>query len=290
MGGTTAVSLHANVHDIAAHFEAKTQAILQRYGPGPRVHYHAGMIDDPPPADASAELMRWQLVEGQERSLRYAADVWSSSAHLSGEILDVGCGLGGGAIFWAQEFGAQVTAVTCVPSHANWVARFASLAGVEARVSPLVCDALEVPGEERFDAAVAVDSSCYLSRNEWFPRLVKLLRPGGRVFIMDCFLGRPEYREQFDRYWRTRIGTVEEYLASAAQAGLTAELVDDISLRTRHFWTTTLALIRAEARDAKLSAANANGYDPSLRAHSLVRQGLSDKGLRYVLIGFRKVS
>jgi tocopherol O-methyltransferase len=284
------VTLHATIHDITAHFEGKTQAILQRYGPGPRVHYHAGMVDDPPAPDASAQVLRWQLVEAQERILRYAAEVWQSSISLSGEILDVGCGLGGGAIFWAQEFGAQVTAVTCVPSHANWVARFAALAGVETRISPLVCDALEVPGEDRFDAAVAVDSSCYLLRKKWFQRLARLLRPGGRVFIMDCFLGRPQYQEQFNRYWRTRIGTVDEYLAAAAQAGLAAESVDDISHRTRHFWTTTLALIRAEAKDVQLSATKAIGYDASLRAHALVRQGLSDQGLRYVLISFRKAS
>ena len=40
-----------------------------------------------------------------------AAEVWDAPQSLSGEILDVGCGLGGGSIFWAQEFGARVTAV-----------------------------------------------------------------------------------------------------------------------------------------------------------------------------------
>jgi tocopherol O-methyltransferase len=284
------VTLHANIHDVTAHFEGKTQAILQRYGPGPRVHYHAGMVDDPPASDASAQVLRGQLVEAQERILRYAAEAWNSSIGLSGEVLDVGCGLGGGAIFWAQEFGARVTAVTCVPSHANWVAQFAAHAGVETRVTPLVCDALEVPGENRFDAAVALDSSCYLVRKTWFQRLASLLRPGGRVFIMDCFLGRPQYQEQFNRYWRTRIGTVEEYVAAAAQAGLAQESVHDISHRTRHFWTTTLALIRAEAGDIHSRASNAIGHDASLRAHALVRQGLSDQGLRYVLISFRKAS
>lgn len=285
------MTLHANIHDVTAHFEGKTHAILQRYGPGPRVHYHAGLVDDPPAPDACAQVLREQLVEAQERILRYAAEAWNASIGLSGEILDVGCGLGGGAIFWAQEFGARVTAVTCVPSHANWVAQFAARAGVETRVSSLVCDALEVSGESCFDAAVALDSSCYLVRAKWFQRLASLLRPGGRVFIMDCFLGRSQYQEQFDRYWRTRIGTVEEYVAAAAQAGLGQESVYDISHRTRHFWTTTLALIRAEARDLAPSGKNhAIGYDASLRAHALVRQGLSDRGLRYMLISFRKPS
>jgi tocopherol O-methyltransferase len=288
------VSSDSDLDAIAAHFEGKTQAILQRYGPGPRVHYHAGLVDDPPAPDASAQVLCGQLVEAQERILYYASEVWGSSANLRGEILDVGCGLGGGAIFWAQEFGAQVTAVTCVPSHVDRVARFAADAGVESRVFPMLGDALEVPGENRFDAAVAVDSSCYLPRKSWFRRLATLLRPGGRVFIMDCFLGRPQYQERyqelFDLYWRTRIGTVDEYSAAAAQAGLKAESVDDISHRTRHFWTTTLALIRAEAEGARLNAAEAIRYEASLRAHSLVRKGLSDKGLRYALMSFCKTS
>ena len=125
--------------------------------------------------------------------LRDAAEVWDASQSLSGDILDVGCGLGGGSIFWAQEFGAQVTAVTCVPSHADHVARFAAEAGVGQQVEPLVCDAAEFPGENRFDAAVAVDSSGYLPRRDWLNRMASLLRPGGSVFIIDCFLEDPKY-------------------------------------------------------------------------------------------------
>jgi len=75
------------------------------------------------------------------------------------------CGLGGGALFWAQEFGAHVTAVTCVPSHLEWVARFAAQARVASQVHPLLCDALEIPGENCFDAAVAVDSCCHIPRH-----------------------------------------------------------------------------------------------------------------------------
>ena len=69
------MTLHATIHDITSHFEGKTQAILQRYGPGPRVHYHAGIVDDPPAPDASAQVLRRQLFEAQERILRYAAEV-----------------------------------------------------------------------------------------------------------------------------------------------------------------------------------------------------------------------
>jgi cyclopropane fatty-acyl-phospholipid synthase-like methyltransferase len=279
---------NAVLRDTIAHFEVKTHAILRRYGPGPRVHYHTGMVDDPPPSQASAHDLRQRLVAAQERILRHAADTWSASATLNGEVLDVGCGLGGGAIFWAEEFGARVTAVTCVPSHVNLVARYARLASVASRVFPLLCDALEIPGENRFDAAVAVDSSCYLPRKKLFRRLASLVRPGGTVFIIDCFLGRIEYQEPFDRHWHTRIGTIDEYLAAAREAGLQAGSVEDISRHTLHFWTTTLALIQAEMQESDIGPVEMARREASRGAHALVRQGFADGGLRYALMSFSK--
>jgi tocopherol O-methyltransferase len=228
------------------------------------------------------------LVNAQEQLLWYAADVWNARSTLCEELLDVGCGLGGGAIFWAQEFGAQVTAVTCVSAHVDWVARFAAQAGAASRVQPLLCDASQVPGENRFDAAVAIDSACYLRRKQWFLRLASLLRPGGCAFIADCFFSQPEYAEPFDRYWHTRIGTVDEYLNAANAAGLRTVAVEDVSHRTVHFWTTTLALIRAEAQDLSLKPIEAERSEASLQAHALVRQGLTKGGLRYALMMFSK--
>jgi tocopherol O-methyltransferase len=284
------VARPAALQDVAAYFERKTQSILSRYGPGPRVHYHTGLVDDPPPSTASISDLRRRLVAAQERTLRHAAMVWKASSALTGEVLDVGCGLGGGAIFWAQEFGARVTAVTCAPSHVEWVAQFATEAGVQSQVRARLCDALKVPGESCFDAAVAIDSSGYLDRKEWFWRLASLLRPRGRVYIVDCFLGHPEYEEPFNLYWHTRIGTINEYLAAAQNAGLRNALIDDISDRTKHFWTTTLALIKAEAHDKKLSHAERLRYETSLHVHALVRQGLCDCGLLYAVMSFSKGS
>jgi tocopherol O-methyltransferase len=282
------VTSDAAICDLVAHFEQKTQAILQRYGPGPRVHYHAGLVDEPPPQNALGHVLRQQLVGAQERILSHAAGLWDASSTLCGDVLDVGCGLGGGAIFWAQEFGARVTAVTCVPSHVDWVARLAARSGVGSRVEALLCDASEVPGENRFDAAVAFETACYLARREWFLRMASLLRPGGRLFIVDCFLVQSDYAEPFDRHWHTRIGTIAEYLAAAEEAGLQPGMLEDISHRTVHFWTTTQALIEAEAQDRELSAAEAVQRDASLRAHALVREGLITNGLRYAIMSFRK--
>ena len=144
-----------------------------------------------------------------------------------------------------------MTAVTCVPSHADHVARFATQAGVDQQIETLVCDAAEVPGEDRFDAAVAVDSSGYLPRRDWFDRMASVLRPGGSVFIIDCFLEDPKYADLFNSHWHTRIGTIDEYFAAAGDSGLQLGSVVDVTDRTVHFWTTTLALIDAESANRR---------------------------------------
>jgi cyclopropane fatty-acyl-phospholipid synthase-like methyltransferase len=274
--------------DIVLYYEGKTEGIIRRYGPGPRVHYHAGLIDEQPQPTASTQVLRQRLVAAQELMMYHAAEVWRAESAMRGEILDVGCGLGGGAIFWAQEFGARVTAVTFVASHANWVSRFATQAGVESQVRPLVCDALEVPGRSSFDAVVAVDSSGYLSRGPWFRRVSSLLRPAGRVLILDCFLASPEYEEPFNRHWCTHIGTIDEYLAAASRAGLRVEVTEDLSRRTKHFWTTTLAMLEAEAGEKPQSSNETPQRETSIRMHKLVRQGLVDGGLTYALLSFSK--
>ncbi|HEV3111433.1 MAG TPA: hypothetical protein VGY99_13155 [Candidatus Binataceae bacterium] len=115
-----------------------------------------------------------------------------------------------------------------------------------------------------------------------------LLRPGGRVFIIDCFLGRPEYQGPFNSYWHTQIGTIAEYLCAAQEACLRVEWVQDISRRTEHFWTTTLALMEAEAREKILTPTDIARHQASVRAHTLVHQGLADGGLRYAVMSFRK--
>jgi tocopherol O-methyltransferase len=275
-------------HPTVVYYERKTQEILRRYGPGPRVHYHTGLVDEPPPPGASIERLRHELVAAQEQTLRYASDIWNAPSRLCGDVFDVGCGLGGGAIFWAQEFGAQVTAVTIAPSHIDLVREFAKQAGVEARVQVQLRDALAMPGDACFDSAVAIDSAISFPRSPWFRCLGRLLRPEGRVFIFDCFLGRSEYEEPFNRHWCCQIGTIEEYVAAAREAGFKLITVDDVSLRAVHFWTRTLAVISMETERGNASASEAARLKRSLQLHALLRRGLLDGGLRHAFLSFAR--
>jgi tocopherol O-methyltransferase len=272
--------------DVAAYYDAKTEGILRRYGPGPRVHYHTGLVDETPPPGLPAEALRVLIHESQETLLRELA--LSVGEPLRGrEVLDVGCGLGGGSLFWASSHGARVTAITIAPSHVPLVKRFASMVGVADRVTPMLCDAMEVPGEECFDLVVAVESSCYLPRRAWFRKLRTLLRPGGRVAIADCFLGRPELAAPFDRYWRTHIGTVEEYFRSATAEGLELEIHQDLSGRAVNFWTLTLDLLARE-REAALRSGQSVGRSESQREHLRLQQAFLDGGLHYGMMVLKR--
>jgi tocopherol O-methyltransferase len=284
---TDAAVASVSMERVADLYETKTSAILRRYGPGPRVHYHTGFVDDPKPRAVAADL-RSQLVESQERMLKYASDLWKLGSIEFRDLLDVGCGLGGSAIFWAQEYGARVTAITIAASHVELVAKFARLAGVESRVTPLLCDASAVPSERCLDAAIAIESSSLFPRKPWFRCLARIVRPAGRVFISDCFLERAEYQEQFNHHWCGQIGTVEEYLEAARECHFRLQTIEDVSRRTATFWTTTLALIRAEAREIRPDPSRLRIIEESFQTHALMRRGLLDGGLRQMLMSFTK--
>jgi SAM-dependent methyltransferase len=275
------------LQQVADFYDQKTLTVLRRYGPGPRVHYRTGFVDKPVAVNTNEDLRR-QIVASQERVLHHAAEFWRLKEVAFSEVLEAGCGLGGGAIFWAQEFGAHVTAATIAPSHVELVAKFAEQAGVAALVKPILCDALAVPGDNCFDAVLALDSSDSFPRAPWFGRLGALLRPRGHVFIYDCFLERPEYAEPINRHWCAQIGTLDEYSTAARDAGFRLDRYDDVSHKTREFWSLTMALAEAEMREEAPTSSERARLKESLQVHSLVRQGLYDGGLRYALVSFVK--
>jgi tocopherol O-methyltransferase len=199
------------------------------------------------------EGLRLQLVESQERLLVEAARFWEAEKHLSGVVLDVGCGLGGSSIFLAQKYGSHVHALTNVPGHIELIKDFAKQAGVADKVTTILGDSCAVPGNQVLDAVVAIESSCYLDRKVWFKHLAQKVRSEGHVFIADCFAMSEEIREPFDSYWLTRIGTLSEYEHTFQAAGFNLEGLLDITSRTARFWEFNILYSRRLLRALKVS-------------------------------------
>lgn len=268
---------------VVRYYDEKTARIIAKYGPGPRIHFHTGLDADLPQLGASQDELRAASVRAQEAllaHLRPALRVGSDAA-----ILDVGCGLGGGALYWAEALRAKVTAITIVPEHVRLVAGFAALAGVGDRVAALCRDAHDLQGLGPFDAAVAVESSCYFDRDAWFATLKGALRPRGEIHIVDCFLGHAGAAERFDGYWRTRVGTLGEYEGAARRAGFEGSVFEELNEGALAFWSLSRAWTRGE-----LAVATSEGERARLRRsieeHAWLEGALRGREIRYLHVAF----
>ena len=273
---------------VKAYYNHKTASILKKYGPGPRVHFHIGLYEqDPPGADLGMDQLRHQIVSAQERMLARAAQVWEADWALSGDILDVGCGLGGGSLYWASEHGARVTAVTIASDHIPLIRGFAAQAGVANRVEPLLSDCCEVPTGRRYDGAVAMESACYFPRWQWFRRLAELIRPGGFVCIEDTFLGSPAWKDPFDRYWHTDIAPVDEYVSAARAAGFVLDRAEDVSRLTIPFWLQSAAWSKRMLASGELSRDEVARLRTSIDWHHEFSRAWKDGAIDVQLLRFR---
>jgi tocopherol O-methyltransferase len=237
-GGTT----HAK-DAVTRYYSKKTADILYKYGPGPRVHFHVGLFDDGVDLSTtvSQHVIKQRIVAAQEGMLDLAAQLWGVAGSQPLSLLDIGCGLGGGSIYWAQRLGASVTSLTNVSEHLSLVREFAAEAGVAANITPYLADVHALPDYRRYDAAVAVESSGYMNRERLFSVIASALRPGGWFGIEEHFLRRREWAGFIDAYYKTRLGTLAEYTSAARAAGFAVERDDDVTDRVTEFWVQSMA-------------------------------------------------
>ncbi len=274
-----------NTRAIVERLEEKTSELINKFGPGPRIHYHTGAYQGPVDEEWTLAELQQRMVAAQEELLDRAGKIWNAKQWLSGEVLDVGCGLGGGSIFWAERFAARVTAVTNVPGHLPWIRQFAQEAGVARQVTPILCDAAKVPGAACFDAAVAIESSCYFDRAAWFRCLARVLPPRAPVFILDCFVGRPTVAGFFDERWNTRIGTLAEYEQAAGVAGFILSDLEKLNHYTAGFWPLSMDWTR---RLAQSDLAHHESHIRSIDAHTQLYQAWLDEGIQHLQLTFRR--
>lgn len=291
----TAPAPQDEVGIVGQYYDDKTAKLVRKYGPGPRIHYHVGYYPSSETPrhgdDATPDDFRRSIRLHQEGLLRYAAKIWGAEHRLSGRILDVGCGLGGGSVFWAQEYGADVTAVTNAPEHAPVVEGFARECGLDGKVRALVCDAMKLSVDGPYDAAVAIESSGYFDRAVWFERLARVLRPGASVCIEDVFTTRRRGADVWAEYFYTKPATVLEYAEAAKSAGF--ELVDDVdaTAETFPFWEESAAWTKAVLdSDDSLSAVARRQLRISLLANQAQGAEWRSGGLKLGFLRFERSS
>src|SRR2546422_6024885 len=102
-------------------------------------------------------------------------------------VLDIGCGIGGTAIYLAKRFEAQVLGITISPIQAAMAARSAAEAGITS-CRFVAMDAEELAIRNEFDIVWSVEALSHMAnRDRVLEDALGLLKPGGKIGIIDWF-------------------------------------------------------------------------------------------------------
>lgn len=181
----------------------------------------------------------WFALRGRERQLRQR--LLALSGVRPGEsLLDVGCGTGTLAILAKETVGRSGT-VCAVDASAQMLARARSKAvraGVEIRFENAAAQSLPF-SDSSFDLALGTMMLHHLgraARRELAAELRRVVRPGGRVLLVD-FAGREARRRGFARHFRHRHGhlDVADIVALLAGAGFQSVESGAVGVGDLHF-------------------------------------------------------
>lgn len=174
-------------------------------------------------------------------------------------VCDIGCGYGGTSRFLAREHGATVVGWTLSQVQAEKARGFSAPAeAIEYRVEDWLTADLPRGG---FDAALAIESTEHMAdRALFFRQAAKALRAEGRLVVCAWLAGDRPTRwqrrcllEPICREGRMpSLGSREDYLRHAGEAGWRLERFQDVSRQVSRTWTAIAGrLISRLVRDPK---------------------------------------
>jgi|GEM_PF-214936 ubiquinone/menaquinone biosynthesis C-methylase UbiE len=151
--------------------------------------------------------------------------------------LDIGCGMGGPARWFALQRKANIDGIDITPQMARIATEISRMVGMESETFFATGDALKIPGpDSQYDFAVMMAVSCNIpQRDELYQSIHRVLKPGGVVGMLDILKGPrsgliyPVPWAQSESEGISRLLTAEETIAASRTAGLTLEAQQDVS-------------------------------------------------------------
>jgi tocopherol O-methyltransferase len=194
-------------------------------------YWNAGLTD------ATAGQAQIQLME----QLARRAEIPQGAS-----VLDIGCGVGGSALWLADRYGCRVTGMTISPVQAAMATRKAKARGLGGGVRFEVTDAnLWQPEPASFDVVWIMESSEHFpNKKQFFERCAIALKPGGTLAVC-AWLRRDGPLPPGEQ---TLVATIAEAMMSASldslgsyrdwmrDAGLTVTAAEDITPHVERTW------------------------------------------------------
>jgi ubiquinone/menaquinone biosynthesis C-methylase UbiE len=165
-------------HDITAHY---THGSLER-------SIQAGLaalagVDDRERIDQLAAVDEFHI-GGREATAEIATQL---ELHADLHVLDIGCGIGGTARFFASRYGCRVTGVDLTPEYVEVGNRLNRLVGLTESIELRVGSALNLPfGRESFDRATMLHVGMNIAdTRKLCAEAGRVLRPGAILALYD---------------------------------------------------------------------------------------------------------
>ncbi len=215
--------------EIQNHYDLATLFYRLLWG----VHIHHGYWED----GESPEVAQRQLIDRQ---------VAAAGIQRGSRVVDIGCGMGGTAIYLARHLGCNVTAVTLSPVQRLWATVASRLHGEGRRTRFIQGDAEKVSFAPRsFDVLWSVECTEHLyDKPGFFRRAATWLRPGGTVAICAWLAGDEPLMpgasqlvyEVCDAFLCPSLGTAADYRRWMEAAGLTILSYSDVTANVDRTW------------------------------------------------------
>ncbi len=162
-------------------------------------------------------------------------------------VLDIGCGLGGSAMWLAEQYDCEVTGITISPVQARMAADKAKSRRLSGRVQFQVHDANQwQPDPASVDAIWIMESSEHFrDKPAFFESCARALKPGG-VLAVCAWLRRDGPLRQdeqelvntiADAMLSASLGSIGDYQRWMRDAGLTVTAADDITRHVEQTWS-----------------------------------------------------
>ena len=155
------------------------------------------------------------------------------------EVLDLGCGIGGGARFCAQAYHCRVTGIDLTESYIQAATELTQWVGLSEQVNFQQASVLSIPAaQENYDCAYMMHLGMNIAdKKQLFKEVARVLKPQGRIAIYDIL--QLEQLDQIERGelsyplpWATDqdasyLATLDVYREALDSAGFEIEIVNN---------------------------------------------------------------